>query len=93
MPSLTEVPAPLTQRWNGSAAWKLYGARCRLRRRVSDRVLRSCLRRHQDACGGKRKTEGSATRYKLTSVVQIPVHGVISFEPDSIRAEDRYKDR
>jgi hypothetical protein len=83
----------LTERWDGSAAWKLYGARDSLRRRVSDRILGSCLLRHKDACGGKRKTEGGAARYKLTSVVQMPVHGVISFEPDSIRVEDRYKGR
>src|SRR4029077_6557296 len=44
MPSLTEVPAALTERRNGSAVWKLYGTRSRLRRRASTRNLRSCLR-------------------------------------------------
>src|SRR3984893_10087150 len=45
MPSLTEMPATLTERRDGRAVWKLYGTRCRLRRRASTRNLCSCLRR------------------------------------------------
>ena len=45
MPSLTQVPAALTERRDGNAAWKLYGTRSRLRRRASTKNLCSCLRR------------------------------------------------
>src|SRR5580693_1836780 len=39
MPSLTEVPATLSKRRNGSAARKLHGARGRLRRRAAINAL------------------------------------------------------
>ena len=45
MPSLTEVPAALTERRDGGAVWKLYGTRSRLRRLASTRKLCSRLRR------------------------------------------------
>src|ERR1700687_1373977 len=43
MPSLTKVPAALTERRNGSAVWKLYGTRCRLWCRASTNNLCSCF--------------------------------------------------
>src|ERR1039457_422601 len=46
MPSLTEVPATLTEGRDGSAVRKLYGARSRIRRRASIKNLRSCWRRN-----------------------------------------------
>src|SRR5580658_8844987 len=47
MPSLTEVPAALTERRDGSAVWKLYGTCSRLRRRASTENLCSRLRRNR----------------------------------------------
>src|ERR1700733_1180413 len=54
MPSLTEVPAALTERRHGSAVWKLYGTRSRVRRRARTRNLFSCSRRSHCTQGGKR---------------------------------------
>src|ERR1700733_4967588 len=45
MPSLTQVPTALTERRDGHAVRKLYGARARLRRRASTNNRCSCLRR------------------------------------------------
>src|ERR1700682_4955720 len=47
MSSLTEMPAALTERRDGSAVWKLdgTGTRCRLRPRVSAKNLCPCLHR------------------------------------------------
>src|SRR5688572_10870127 len=42
-PSLTEMPAALTERRDGRAIWKRYGARCRLRVRAGVRNLCTCL--------------------------------------------------
>src|SRR6202011_5476758 len=39
MPSLTEVPAALTKRRDGSAVWKFYGTHCRLRCRAGIKNL------------------------------------------------------
>jgi hypothetical protein len=49
MHSLTELRAALTERSNGSAVWKLYGTRSRLRRRASTNILCSCFRRNHRA--------------------------------------------
>src|ERR1700704_1039298 len=45
MSSLTEMPTALTERRDGSAVWKPYGTRSRLRSRASTKNLCSCLRR------------------------------------------------
>src|SRR5579862_9514414 len=46
MPSLTEMPAALTERRDGSAVRKLYSTRCRLRCPASSKNLCGCLRRY-----------------------------------------------
>ena len=54
MPSLTEVPAALTERRDGGAVWKLYGTRSSLRRRARIGNLCGCSRRKQCTQGGIR---------------------------------------
>src|SRR6266481_9411424 len=54
MPSLTEVPAALTERRDGRAVWKLYGTRSGLRRRASAKNLCTCLDCNQCTRGRKR---------------------------------------
>jgi len=56
MSSLTEMPAALTERRDGSAVWKLYGTgtRCRLRFRASAKNLCPCLHRKHCTQGGER---------------------------------------
>jgi len=83
MPSLTEVPAALTERRDRSAVWKLYRTRSGFRRRVNIRNQRSCLRRSHCTQGGQRQAEGGTMRTKLTSAEQMFVHGVISIELDN----------
>src|ERR1700683_5166713 len=73
MPALTDVPATLPKRRDGSAARKLYGARGLLRRRAGINALCGCLSGNQ--------AEGCTTRTELTSINQMLVHGVTSFVP------------
>lgn len=82
MPSLTEVPAALTEGWDGSAVGKLYGTCTKLRRRVSAWSLCNDLRGECRTQDGKRQAEGRTTRAKLTSIKQTLSHTVISFAPD-----------
>ncbi len=72
MPSLTEVPAALTERRDHG-----------FRRRASIRNLRSRLRRSHCTQGGQRQAEGGTLRTKLAPAEQMIVHGVISIELDN----------
>src|SRR5258706_8558300 len=83
MPSLTEVPAALTERRDRSAVWELFRTRNGFRRPASIRNLRRRLRRSHCTQGGQRQAEGGTLRTKLAPAEQMIVHGVISIELDN----------
>ena len=72
MPALSEVPAALPNSRDGSAAWKLYGAQSGSGCRAGITTLCDGLAREQ--------TEGRTARTELTSIEQMLVHSVTSFE-------------